>query len=235
MTSISALSHHHHASPLKRLQDELQAEVSSGAINSSDQSALASALSDIDSSLQSSSATDQSSGSKSSPEAFKSKIDDLIQQEVSAGKLTDQQATELQGIFKAALSHGPDGAGGPGEAGGPPPAGGPAPANGTARSSSGSSVVDLLQQFLDSLKGQLTDSTSSSTTGSSDMSHANGSSAANGTDSPSSSNSATDLLEQFLQSLKNSLADSTYSATRPGDPAKASDPSLSGVLIDDRI
>src|SRR6266702_7427926 len=104
MTSISALSsHHHRASPLQRLQDEVQAEVSSGAINSSDQSALSSALGDIDSALQSSSANDQSSGSKSSPDAFKSKIDDLIQQEVSAGKLTDQQATELQGIFKAAL------------------------------------------------------------------------------------------------------------------------------------
>jgi len=45
MTSISALSsHHHHTSPLQRLQDELQTEVSSGAISSSDQSALSSAL-----------------------------------------------------------------------------------------------------------------------------------------------------------------------------------------------
>lgn len=184
--------------------------------------------------MQSSSASDQSSGSKSSPDAFKSKIDDLIQQEVSAGKLTDQQATELQGIFKAAFSQGPDGAGGPGGAGGPPPDG-PPPAKGTDGSSSGNSVVDLLQQFLDSLKSLLTDSTSASTTGSSDTTSASGTSSTNATDSSSSGKSATDLLEQFLQSLKNSLADSTYNAARSSDQTKASDPSISGVLIDDRI
>ncbi|MET4388646.1 hypothetical protein ABIB73_004410 [Bradyrhizobium sp. F1.4.3] len=232
MTSISALSSHHHASPLQRLQDELQAEVSSGAVNSSDQSALSSALSDIDTALQPSGASDQSSGSRSSPDAFKSKIDGLIQQEVSAGKLTDQQATELQGIFKAAFSHGPDASGG---AGGPPPPDGPAPVNGTDSSSSGNSVVDLLQQFLDSLKSLLTDSTSSSATGSGDTTNAGENSSASATGSSSSGNSATDLLEQFLQSLKSSLADSTYSATRPGDQTKPNDPSISGVLINDRI
>lgn len=236
MTSISALSsHHHHASPLQRLQDELQTEVSSGAISSSDQSALASALSDIDSALQSTGASDQSSGSKSSPEAFKSKIGDLIQQEVSAGKLTDQQATELQGVFKAAFSQGPGGAGGPEGAGGPPPPDGPPPGNGTDSSSSGNSVVDLLQQFLDSLKGLLTDSTSSSGTGSSDTTSAGGSSFVNGTDSSSSGNSATDLLEQFLQSLKSSLADSTYSGIGSSGTSNPSDSSLSGVLINERI
>lgn len=103
MTSISGLSsHHHHTSPLQRLQDELQSEVSSGTISSSDQSALSSALTDIDSALQSDGTNDQT-GSTSSPGDVKSKIDDLIQQEVSAGKLTDQQATELQGVFKAAF------------------------------------------------------------------------------------------------------------------------------------
>src|SRR5882757_9067999 len=79
MTSISALSsHHHHTSPLQRLQDELQTEVSSGAISSSDQSALSSALRDIDSALQSSSPSDQSSGRTSPSDTIKSKIDDLI-------------------------------------------------------------------------------------------------------------------------------------------------------------
>jgi hypothetical protein len=157
MTSISALSsHHHHASPLQRLQDELQAEVSSGAVSSSDQTALSAALSDIDSALQSSDASDQSSGSGSSTDAFKSRIDDLIQKEVADGKLTGQQATELQGLFKAAFAQGPGGAGGP-------PPGGPPPAGGADSSSSGNSTVDLLQQFLDSLKSLLTDSTYSAT------------------------------------------------------------------------
>lgn len=230
MTSISAhSSHHHHTSPLQRLQDELQTEVDSGAVSSTDQSALSSALGDIASALQPGSAGDQSSGSGSSPGAFKSKIDDLIQQEVSTGKLTDQQATELQGIFKSALSHDP---GGPGGAGGPPP--GPPPsggssANGTDGSSSGNPVVDLLQQFLQSLTSSSTDSTSSSATGSSDTT------TAGSTDSSSGSTSATELLQQFLQSLKDSLADPTYSATQSSDATNASDPSLSGVLLNDRI
>lgn len=229
MTSISALSsHQHHASPLQRLQDELQAEVSSGAINASDQSALASALGDIDSALQSGSASDLSSGSKSSPEAFKSKIDDLIQKEVSAGKLSDEQATELQDIFKAAFSQGPGGAGGP-------PPGGPPPVSGTDSSSSGNSVADLLQQFLDSLKSLLTDSTSTSTTQSSDTTNADDSSSTSATKTSSNASSATDLLEQFLQSLKDSLVDSTYDAARSSGQAKAGDPSISGVLINDRI
>jgi hypothetical protein len=230
MTSISALSsHHHHASPLQRLQDELQAEVSSGTVNASDQAALSSALGDIDSALQSGSASDQASGGKPSSDGFATKINGLIQQEVSAGKLTDDQATELQGIFKAALSQGPHGAGGP-PPGGPPPSGGPASADGTD-SSSNSSLVDLFQQLLQSLTSSLTNSTSSGTTASSDTTG----SSASATDSSSTGNSATDLLEQFLQSLKNSLADSTYSATKSGDAANAGASSVSGVLIDDRI
>lgn len=220
MTSISALSthHHQHTSPLQRLQDELQSEVSSGTISASDQSALSSALDDIDSSLQPDGTSDQSGGS--GPDGIKSKIDDLIQQEVSSGKLTDQQATELQNIFKSAFSHGPGGADGP------PPAGG------TDSSSSGNSVVDLLQQFLQALKSTLTDSTSPNTTDSGDTTSANASSSAS---TNSSSTAATDLLEKFLGSLKASLADSTYSGTGSSGMSNPSDPSLSGVLLNDRI
>ena len=47
--------------------------------------------------------------------------------------------------------------------------------------------------------------------------------------------STAELLQQFLQQLKKSLADSTYSATKAGDTTDANDPSLSGVLINDRI
>lgn len=222
MTSISALSthHHQHTSPLQRLQDQLQSEVSSGTISASDQSALSSALNDIDSSPQSDGTSDQSSGS--GPDGIKSKIDDLIQQEVSSGKLTDQQATELQGVFKSAFSHGPGGAGGP------PPAGG------TDSSSSGNSVVDLLQQFLQALKSSLTDSTSTGTTDTDDTTSANASSTT-GTNSSSTGDSTTDLLEKFLESLKASLADSTYSATGSSGTANPSAPSLSGVLLNDRI
>ena len=114
MTSISAASARTYQSPLQKLQDELLSEVKSGAIKSSDQDALASALTDIDSAMQASRASDQASGTRPSHADLKSKIDDLINSEVSSGKLTSDQATELQGIFKAAFANGPGGAGGPG-------------------------------------------------------------------------------------------------------------------------
>ena len=117
MTSISALSANTYQSPMQKLQAELQSEVNSGAISSSDQSALSSALTYIDSALQSSQARD----SKGSPGDLKSKIDNLISSEVSGGKLTSDQASELKGVFKAAFANGPGGAGGPG--GQPPPDG----------------------------------------------------------------------------------------------------------------
>jgi hypothetical protein len=169
MTSISAASAQSYQSPLQKLQDELLSEVKSGAISSSDKDALASALTDIDSSIQSSRTSDQASGTRPSPGDLKSKIDDLINGEVSSGKLTSDQATELQGIFKAAFADGPGAAGGgPGGAGGPPPGGhgGPPPSDGASSSddssSSTTSVDDILKQFLQSLQDSL--SASSSTT-----------------------------------------------------------------------
>jgi len=168
MTSISAASINTDQSPLQKRQDELLSEVNSGAISSSDKDALSAALTDIDSAMQASRASDQTSGTRPSPDQLKSKIDDLIAGEVSSGKLTSDQATELQDIFKAAFANGPGGAGGrggPGGAGGPPP-GGPPPADGASSSddssSSTTSIDDILKQFLQSLQESL--SASSSTT-----------------------------------------------------------------------
>jgi hypothetical protein len=181
MTSISAISANTYQSPLQRLQDELQSEVSAGTISSSDQTALSSALTDIDTALQASRASDQSSGTRPSPEDLKSKIDTLIQGEVSSGKLTSDQATELQGVFKAAFANGPGGGGGPGGAGGPPP--GPPPsdsassldATGTSTSStsssgstsSTSSADNILKEFLQLLQSSLSSSTSYGASGTS--------------------------------------------------------------------
>jgi hypothetical protein len=164
MTSISAISSSNYQSPLQKLQDELQAEINSGTIGSSDQDALSSALTDIDSSLQSSRASDSAGGTRPSPGDLKSKIDDLIAGEVSSGKLTSDQATELQGVFKAAFANGPGGA--HGGHNGPPPSDS---ASSTDSTSSSSSVDDILQQFLQSLQESLSasSSTSYSATGSS--------------------------------------------------------------------
>jgi hypothetical protein len=182
MTSISATSGTSYQSPLQKLQDQLQSEVNSGAISSSDQSALSSALNDIDSSVQSGQAGASSGSASSSPGDLKSKIDSLIANEVSSGKLTSDQATELQGVFKQAFAQGaadpegtggpggPGGTGGPGGAGsahhghhgghgGPPPADAPSSTDGT---SSTSSANDILQQFLQSLQSSLSSSSTSS-------------------------------------------------------------------------
>jgi hypothetical protein len=163
MTSISAASTNTYQSPLQKLQDELLSEVNSGAISSSDKDALSSALTDIDSAMQASRASDQAGGTRPSPDQLKSKIDDLIAGEVSSGKLTSDQATELQGIFKAAFANGPGGTGGPGGARG---AGGLPPADDASSSddssSSSTSIDDILKQFLQSLQESLSASSSTS-------------------------------------------------------------------------
>ncbi len=193
MTSISAASTNSYQSPLQKLQDELLSEVNSGAISSSDKDALSTALTDIDSAMQASRASDQASGTRPSPDQLKSKIDDLIAGEVSSGKLTSDQATELQGVFKAAFANGPGGAGGPGGpggAGGPPP-GGPPPSGDasssddtSSSSSSSTSIDDILKQFLQSLQESLSASSSTSY-------------CATGTTSSSSSASSSALLIDY--------------------------------------
>ncbi|WP_027584437.1 hypothetical protein [Bradyrhizobium sp. Ai1a-2] len=161
MTAISAASGSTYQSPLQRLQDELQSEINSGAVSSSDQDALSSALTDIDASMQAGRASDQPSGTRPSPDEMKSKLDDLISQEVSSGKLTSDQATELQGVFKAAFAQGPGGAHGHhGDAGGPPPS--DAVSSADDSSTATNSVSDILQQFLQSLQDSLSTSASSS-------------------------------------------------------------------------
>lgn len=138
-------------SPLSRLKTELASEVSAGTISSSDQSALSSALDAIDSAMQASRPT---AGSKPpSPEEMQAKIDSLIEDQVSSGKLTTDQAEELKTVFANAFE------GGPGGAGGPPPGSGPDDSSTSSSSSSDSDLAMVLTDFLQSLK----DSKSSST------------------------------------------------------------------------
>jgi hypothetical protein len=178
MTSISSTSYQYQ-SPLTMLQNELTSEVSNGTISSSDESALSSALTDINSALQS-----DTSSSPPSPTDMKTKIDDLIAQEVQNGKLTSDQATELQNLFANAFQGGPGGSGGSGGAGGPPPGGpgGPGGPSGASDSQSSSS----------------TDSDSSSS--SSSTSSADSSSSTDG----SSGSSEINLLQDFLKLLRDS-------------------------------
>jgi hypothetical protein len=175
MTSISSVGFQHQ-SPLATLQNELTSEVSSGTISSSDQSAMSSALTDINSALQS-----DASSSPPSPSDMESKIDGLIAQEVQNGKLTSDQATELQNIFSNAFKGGHGGAGGPGGPGGPPPGGPGGP-------------------------GGASDSQSQSASSDSDSSSSSGSSSTNSSSSSDSSpsNSTINLLQDFLKLLRDS-------------------------------
>lgn len=193
MSSIgSATASQQLFSPLKMLQTELASEVKSGIISSADQSALSSALDDIDQAMQSSK---PSAGSRPSPDEMKSKIDSLISDEVSSGKLTSEQADELKGVFAKAFQGGP---GGPGGAGGPPPGGGAGGAGGSKSSektdpadSNGDGTVSAIEQAA----YNATDKTSSDSTSS----------------TSSSDSDVTKLLQNFLDSLKQSQSkNSTY-------------------------
>jgi hypothetical protein len=157
MSSITSATSMQQYSPLARLQDELASEVSAGTISSGDQSALSTALSDIDTAMQSQA---PSAGSPPSPDSMKSKIDGLISNEVSNGTLTSAQADELQNVFAKTFQGGPGGPGGPGGAhghhhhdGGDGDAAGGAGTSSTSstngtQSSTGTDVSKLLSDFL---------------------------------------------------------------------------------------
>ena len=214
MSSISALGSNQqtYTSPLQQLEAELQSEVSAGTVSSSDQSALSSALTGINNSLTAgqSSPTGSTDGSgNTGPGDIQSKINSLIQAQVSSGALTSSQATELQNLFANTFGNGPggqDGSGGPGSPqgfGGPPP--GPPPSGGSSSGSSSSSLNSAIEQLLDS--------SSSTDSSSSDSSSTDGSSSSN-------------ALQDFLTLLQNAQA-SSYSAN--GTAAASS--SLASTLI----
>lgn len=152
MTSISAstfsFSRGAQASPRDRLQTELTSEIQSGAISSSDKDALSSALDTIDKAL---SANRPAAGGKPpSPDDMKAKVDSLIQEQVDAGALTSDQATELSKVFENTFKKG-----GPGGAGGPPPGPPPSEASGSSSSSTTSSTDsedDPLSKLLEMLQ-----------------------------------------------------------------------------------
>lgn len=155
-------------SPLELLKNTLATQVSSGAVASNDQSALSSALDSIDASMRS------SRGSQSTKESGdpKSKIDSLIDAQVSAGSLTSDQAEELRSVFSAAFGSGPQGAGGPPP--GPPPGMPPGESeedeDSTTSASSGLSgnidIAALLQELMKKVSESSTAYTGNGTTSS---------------------------------------------------------------------
>ncbi len=187
MTSISS-TQYSHSSPRTMMDNRISAAVSAGSISATDQTALGSALDTIDSSL----AADRASGSKPSGN-IKDRVDSLIDAQVKAGSLTDDQASELKDFF----SRGPDGTSGAGGedsgdqiamggVGGACGAGGPHPSRGSKTdddsssssatgTDSASAQLDTLIAFLEKLRGSMASSTygasSGTSTSSADSSH----------------------------------------------------------------
>jgi len=158
MTSISLSSLAvQRPSPRDDMNSRIAAAASSGEISSADQSALSSALDTIDESLSS------TSGEKR-PEDMKSRVDSLIDAQVSSGTLTDAQATELKSFFAQGPSGGGNGEGGgpggPRGPGGPPPGPPPADQSGSSdgsdssstETSSASDQLEALKAFLKDLR-----------------------------------------------------------------------------------
>jgi hypothetical protein len=180
MSSVSSLgsSQYTYSSPLQQLEAELQSEVSAGTVSSSDESALSSALTSINNSLtadQSSSGSQAAGGTgDNGPGDIKSKINSLIQAQVSSGALTSDQATELQNLFSNTFGNGPGGSGGqggPGGPGGPQGFGGPPSGPPPSGSSASSSSASALEQLLDSSSSTDSSSTDSSSTDSNSLSN----------------------------------------------------------------
>lgn len=143
MSMINAMSARPIQSPRAQMDQRISAAVSAGAISATDQKALGTALDAIDSSLT----AGRGSGD------MKDRIDDLIQQQVDGGTLSDEQASELQSFF----AQGPEGTRAPGGADGPPP---PPPSDGASTEGGETSTVSdaastklaALEAFLERLR-----------------------------------------------------------------------------------
>ena len=158
-------------SPLAMLQKNLVSEISSGKINSADQDALSAALQSIDDSMQAGRSSGSTRKAPPSPDEAKAKVESLIDDQVTAGKLTSEQADELKQLFADTFDGGPGGAKGAG--GPPPPPPGPPPGeedsdeSGSASltiSGSSGSIAKLLQELIEKF-AQTSSSTSYGTNG----------------------------------------------------------------------
>lgn len=171
MTTISsASSQGYGVSPLDRLKQELAAEISSGSVSASDSDALSSALDSIDSSLQQS--RPSAGSTPPSPGDLQDKVSSLIDQQVTSGALTSDQASELKQVFANTFT-----GQGPGGAGGPPPSATDSDSDSASDGSTSdtqTSIADLINNFLKQLQQNQTsgyDASAGSTNASNSLSY----------------------------------------------------------------
>lgn len=188
-------------SPRAMMDKRIDSAVQAGSISATDQTAMETALDAIDSALgvgsSSSSASGSAATSKLDPSQMGSRIDDLIGQQVKAGKLTDAQASALQSLFaqNAPPQGGPDGASGDTTttngvegagkcAGGGRPMGPPPSKSGSSDSDSDASStstdatdatrqLDALITFLQNMREKMTTQTGYSASGTATSASAN--------------------------------------------------------------
>jgi hypothetical protein len=140
------------------MDSHISAAVSAGSISTDDQEALGNALDAIDATLSAS----RTSGARPSGD-MKARMDSLIDQQVEAGTLTDEQAEELKELFAAGPASGVQGLGGPGGPGGMGCAGGPPPSSGSEddddesvdATEAAAAQLDAIMAFLENLRNSL--------------------------------------------------------------------------------
>ena len=191
MTTISNYSMAMPPSPRAMMDRRIEAAVEAGYVSEVDSAAMETALDSIDSAL---SASAGSETGRLDPSAMQDRIDSLIEDQLSAGTLTEEQAAQLQGFFaqgpgapsstdSASADSAIDGLSGVGGAGpmrGPPP--GPPPAASEEEDSASSSAtsetdtasateqLDSIIAFLENLRTSLSQSLYGSVASNSDSS-----------------------------------------------------------------
>lgn len=182
-------------SPRASMDRKIDAAIESGSLSQVDASALETALDSIDSALSASaSSTTSDSAARLDPSEMKERVDSLINDQVAAGTLTEDQAAALQSFFAqgpggAAQSADSDegmgigglgGVGGAGPMRGPPPGPPPSPStddsstSGAADSSDASSATEQLDSiiaFLENLRSSMSQSLYGSAASSADSSN----------------------------------------------------------------
>lgn len=147
------------ASPLQRLLTTISSQATAGSISTADATALSEAATDIDSTLSAGRSASANRAERLSPEDMKSRVDSLVDGEVEKGTLTSEQASTLKTLLAQNAPQGESGrAGGAGGPGGPPPGPPPSGTSGgssqaEATTSTSSDVGDLLQSFIEQLRG----------------------------------------------------------------------------------
>jgi hypothetical protein len=108
VTAISPFASNNYLSAADFRQQDQLSDVSPGRMASTDEVALSSALDDIDRSLNTPRTLDQANDAgPHSPDELRSNINDLIAGEVKSGKLTGDQAANLQSLFNDAFESSP--------------------------------------------------------------------------------------------------------------------------------